>query len=61
MMKLCYNGHDRIVHDNPHGCPLCNLRIHNDGVHDFIESKGLEKELVQFLHDINTEQEEQTK
>jgi hypothetical protein len=39
-----------IVHDN-RVCPLCNLREHDNMVHDFIESKGRElvRELVAYL------------
>ena len=39
-----------IVYEN-RTCPLCNLREHDNLVHDFIESKGrsLVRELVAYL------------
>jgi hypothetical protein len=48
-MKLCYNGHSRIVHENEH-CPLCQLTKHNLIVHQFIESKeiNLVEKLIEY-------------
>lgn len=47
-MEICRKC--SIVYVN-HACPLCNLREHDNLVHDFIESKGrgLVRELVAYL------------
>lgn len=58
-MHICNCGHECIVHNLKH-CPLCNLRKHNDIVHDFIESKGssLVSELVAYQHRNSSVKEE---
>jgi hypothetical protein len=47
-MEICRKC--SIVYEN-RTCPLCNLREHDNLVHDFIESKGrsLVRELVAYL------------
>lgn len=58
-MHICNCGHECIVHCL-NKCPLCNLREHNDVVHDFIESKGkvLVNELVAYQHRNSSAKEE---
>ena len=46
-MKICKHKHSPIVHELS-TCPLCNLRQHNDEVHDFIEKLKLQYELVHY-------------
>lgn len=42
-MKLCRNKHSEIIYDDRFRttCPLCQLRKHNNIVHDFIESEEI--------------------
>ena len=46
-MKICEENHNSIAYTCSK-CPLCYLTRHNNQVHDFIESKGYQGELVEY-------------